>query len=144
MLLLQQQKPMLIDTVKVFTIRGIVLQMKRWIKFKHWLIRKLGGFTEQNYIEGKIPSGTYNHCSFEVRQVPFDSIPIKIRKLISNQNIENYGFAPIYDDLAYQIGHQIVDHKLFQECCSETISLDSVEFAWTVWVVAPKYTKETC
>ena len=129
---------------KMFTIRGIVLQMKRWIKFKHWLIRKLGGFTEQNYIEGNIPSGTYNHCSFEVRQVPINFIPIKVSKLISNPDIESYGFAPIYDDLAYQIGHQIVDHKLFQECCSERIDLDSAKFWWTVWIADPKDMRGTC
>lgn len=44
--------------------------MKRiWIKFKIWLIKKLGGFTAQNYIDGNIPNGTYTNCTFEVRQV---------------------------------------------------------------------------
>lgn len=112
--------------------------MKRWIKFKHWLIRKLGGFTEQNYIEGCVPSGVYNNCSFEVRQVTTNFIPIKISKHISNRIIENYDYAPIYDDLAYQIGHYIVDHKLFHEYYSQIIYLDAMEFEWTVWIANPK------
>lgn len=124
---------------KVFTIRGTVLQMKRWIKFKHWLIHKLGGFTEQNYIEGNVPVGTYNHCSFEVRQVSTNFVPIEIRKHISNKIINGYDcFPAIYDNLAYQIGQYIVDHKLFREYHSERTDLDSVEFWWTVWVADPK------
>lgn len=114
--------------------------MKRKIKNKirTWLIRKLGGFTEQNYIEGNIPSGTYNHCSFEVRQVATNFVPIEIRKPISNRIIYGYDYAPIYDDLAYQIGQYIVAHGLFREYHSERIDLESVEFWWTVWVADPK------
>ena len=115
--------------------------MKYWIKFKHWLIHKLGGFTEQNYIEGNIPSGTYNHCSFEVRQIRPEMIPIKMNRHIANRDVARFrecGWDSVYADLAYRIGRYIVDNKLYHEYNAEMNDFDAMEFEWTVYLLNPK------
>lgn len=115
--------------------------MKYWIKFKHWLIHKLGGFTEQNYIEGNIPSRTYNHYSFEVRQIRPEMIPIIINRHIANRDVTRFrecGWDSVYADLADRIGRYIVDNKLYHEYNAERNDIDAMEFEWTVYLLNPK------
>lgn len=35
-------------------------------KVRKFIIRKLGGYTSQYRIDGKIPKATYTNCTFEV------------------------------------------------------------------------------
>lgn len=124
--------------------------LKAWIKFKIWLIKKLGGFTEQNYIDGSIPQGTYNHCSFEVRQIRPEIVPIKMNRHITNRDVARFrecGWDSVYADLADRIGRYIVDNKLYHEYNAERNDFeynaerndfDVMEFEWTVYLLNPK------
>lgn len=117
--------------------------LKAWIKFKIWLIKKLGGFTEQNYIDGSIPQGTYNNCAFEVeiKSVRPEIIPIHISKSVINRDIEylqETNFASLYSFLADDIGRYIVEHHLYHEYNEERLQTDSMKFEWTLWIVNPR------
>lgn len=111
--------------------------MKRKMKNKirTWLIRKLGGFTEQEY------------NVTEVKTVRPEIIPLEVNQFIDKRHFEymqEVGFDSLHSMLANEIGYYIVNNKLYYELFEENQIYDGINFKWRVWLLNPKYTKETC
>lgn len=110
--------------------------MKRRMKNKirTWLIRKLGGFTEQE------------HNVTEVKTIRPEILPLEVNQFIDKRHFEymqEVGFDSLYDMLANEIGHYIVNNKLYYELFEENQICDGINFKWRVWLLNPKDMRET-
>lgn len=105
-------------------------------KIRAWLICKLGGFTEQEY------------NVTEVKTIRPEIVPLKVSQFIDKRRFEymqEIGFDSLYDMLANEIGHYIVNNKLYYELFEETYQIcDGAKFEWRVWILNPKDMRETC
>ena len=108
--------------------------MKLLNKFRHWLIHKLGGFTEQKYFD--------DTNSYTIRTISPEVIPLEVGQFIDAQTflrMQETGFESLYNMLANEIGYYIVNNNLYYELNEETHQiLDGVRFKWRVWIVNPK------
>lgn len=104
-------------------------------KIRTWLIRKLGGFTEQEY------------NVTEVKTVRPEILPLEVNQFVDKRHFEymqEVGFDSLHNMLANEIGHYIVNNKLYYEIFEETLQIcDGINFKWRVWLLNPKDMKET-
>lgn len=103
-------------------------------KIRTWLIRKLGGFTEQEY------------NVTEVKTVLPEIIPLEVNRFIDKRHFEymqEVGFDSLHDMLANEIGHYIVNNKFYYELFEENQICDGINFKWRVWLLNPKDMRET-
>lgn len=117
---------------------------KLLIKFRIWLIKKLGGFTAQNYIDDTVPSGTYTNCSFEVKVDNRKPVHISYQT-----NVGCYGSSPeyremLFDHVALELGKQILKKQLYTKLVSQSISYSGSVFRFDIEVLPPpcNYTKD--
>ena len=103
-------------------------------KIRTWLIRKLGGFTEQEY------------NVTEVKTIHPEILPLEVNQFIDKRHFEymqEVGFDSLHDMLANEIGHYIVNNKLYYESFEEAQICGGINFKWRVWLLNPKDMRET-
>lgn len=103
-------------------------------KIRTWLIRKLGGFTEQEY------------NVTELKTIRPEILPLEVSQFVDKRHFEymqEVGFDSLHYMLANEIGHCIVNNKLYYELFEENQRCDGINFKWRVWLLNPKDMKET-
>ena len=98
--------------------------MKLWKKFKNWLIRKLGGYTEQQTkVVEKVVEKPMETIEFTYYQA--EPICIKSRVALSPIEIKNFldnkGF---YATLKSKFSHQIAEQITDNDCLLYSITYD--------------------
>lgn len=57
--------------------------------------------------------------------------------------MQEAGFDSLHDMLANEIGHYIVNNKLYYELFEENQIWGGINFKWRVWLLNPKDMRET-
>ena len=108
-------------------------------KFKNWIIKKLGGYTEQTVIDHRI---TYDY---------FDTTPITVSKVIYNENYlpttaSNEYYHSMLESLAKDLGKYLLDNHLVKvetdkfTDCTDLVADGYKRITMQCRVVVPKNT----
>ena len=123
--------------------------MSKWKRFKNWLIRKLGGYTEEQtrvvekVVEKPMETIEFTYCKAE-------PVCIKSRIVLSQFEIKNYlDYKSFIQEIKSKVSHQIAEQIADNECFEYSITYDYptdraiIEFETKVLLASPIERKQS-